>query len=112
MSAATSGWGALYLHRSVPLDTRPFTTLRFAARATQPGQQFLVRLYDGATNALVEQPLSLYGGDPPVGAWTVYSIPLGNLQGNDRLISGLSIQNPNGTSQPALYLDDISFSAR
>src|SRR5439155_4774635 len=112
ISVSTSGWGALYLHRSGPFDTSPYTVLRLAAQATQPGQQYLIRLYDAATNALVEQPLSRYGGDPPVGGWTMYTIPLVDLQGNSRSISGLSVQNPNGTPEPTLYLDEISFASR
>jgi hypothetical protein len=110
-SFSASGWGALYLHRSSAFDTTPYRVVRFAARGTQAGQEYIVRLYDAATNALIERPLSSYGGAPPTGSFRVYTIPLVDLAPPGAQISGISIQNVTGASAPPLYIDELVFSA-
>jgi hypothetical protein len=80
-------------------------------RGTQAGQENVIRLYDEFGNPLAERPLSAFGGAPPVGAWTLYTIPLSELGATNRPITGLAIQNPFGTAQPTLYIDEVYFSS-
>lgn len=108
----TAAWGALYLRRSTPVDTSPYSHLTFAARATRTGQSLSVWLVDAA-GARVGRAVALanYGGDAPADAWRVYNIPLDddNLATAGRAISGVIIQDYTGGSQPAVYIDDLGF---
>ena len=64
-------------------------------------------LYD-VNNVLIKSvPLSNYGGDPPVGSFRIYDIGLADLNGKGKLIKGVQIEDSLGTSQPALYVDEI-----
>src|SRR5439155_2586454 len=75
----TGVWGGLYLHNDSAVNSSAYTTLHFAVQATQTGQKYDVSLYD-ANNLLIKTVLlSDYGGDPPVGTFKVYNIPLSDL---------------------------------
>ncbi|HYT43844.1 MAG TPA: hypothetical protein VEP90_16005, partial [Methylomirabilota bacterium] len=102
-------WAGLYLHTDAGVTTTPYKTLHFAARASQTGQRYNVRLYDTNNRALPSVPLTNYGGDPINTAWKIYNIPLSALSGSGELIKGIVIQEDKGTAQPVVYIDDIKF---
>ena len=105
----TAGWGALYLHNDMAIDISAYTMLHFAVQATRIGQKYGVALYDGNNVETKTVLLSNYGGDPPVGTFKVYDIPLADLIGTGKLITGVQIQDQSGASQPAVYIDEIEF---
>jgi len=103
----TGAWGGLYLHNETAINTSSYTTLHFAAQATQSGQKYDVGFYD-ANNAQIRTVLlSNYGGDPSVGSFRVYSIPLSDLNAVEKLIKGIQFGDRSGASQPALYIDEL-----
>jgi len=106
----TAPWGGFYVRSATPVSTVGDSALTFAAEATKIGQRYSVAVY-GAAGQLLGQPVVLtgYGGDPPVGAWNVYSIPLGpaDLGVAGQAISGILIQDYTGAAQPALYVDNL-----
>ncbi len=102
--------GGLDLHNDSGVQTAPYRYLQFAARATQSGQQFSVYLADATSNnnALGQHVrLSDYGGSPPVGTWSTYVIPLADMNGSNKLIGEIVIEDASGTSQQALYIDEL-----
>jgi hypothetical protein len=105
----TAGWAGFRLRSSTGVDTGPYATLRFALRATQPGQKIAVALY-GADGTRLAEPVSLagYGGHPEPGVWKLYSLPLAALNGQQRTITGVLFQDWTGQAQPDLYVDRIS----
>jgi hypothetical protein len=93
------------------IDATPYTSLRFAARASAAGQRYAVYLHDGA-NQRLSSPRQLvnFGGEPRPDGWTVYQIPLAELGASGKGISGIIIQDATGGAQPVLYVDDVSLS--
>ncbi len=108
---ATSAWAGLYLRTATPVPAGSVTLLRFAARATQAGQRYGVELRDESGGRLKSVLIDAYGGAPPASAWKVYQIPVTDLGAAGRAIGGVVIQERNGSAQPALYVDSISFIA-
>lgn len=113
------GNSGLYLSKPphVTRNVGGFVALTFAIQATGPlnvnasGQAFMVELYDTQDppqpmpNA---KALANYGGDPPVGSYQVYAIPLQALLGvNNPVITGFAIKNVTLTPQPDVYVDEI-----
>jgi hypothetical protein len=111
----TKSKGALYLRASGGVDVSSFTELRFAARRAQADgepPQFAVWLTD-ANGGQLSAPRSLaaYGPDPRSDAWTVYRLPLADLDADGRQIGGIVIQGDSDAPQATVYLDEIGFSA-
>jgi hypothetical protein len=105
----TGAWGALYVYTN-PVDLTPFKTFTFSAQASTAGQSYIVALVDTTGNFIQALlPLTAYGGDPVVGAWKTYNIPLTDLGANGKQIGGIVIQDGLGKAQPIVYLDDIAF---
>ncbi len=99
--------GRLYLYTTTLVNLARYSSLHFAARASQAGQDYNVMLYDGTNKPLPAVRLAHYGGDPPTGTWKVYTIPSPDLGANATQISGVAFQsrtNWHGT----LYLDSIA----
>jgi len=48
-------------------------------QASQSGQVYYVSLVNASNQMIKLVPLASYGGNPAVGSWTVYSIPLADL---------------------------------
>ncbi len=108
----TQPWGGLYLHSNTLVNTTPYQTLRFMARASQSGQKYGVALYN-SSNARIGTPLDLagFGGDPVAGAWKEYRIPLTALGASGALISGFTVTDLRGMVQPMLYIDAVALEA-
>ncbi len=100
----------LYLHTNTVVDISPYTFLHFAARASRTGQAYDVMLYDAADHELPQVHLAHYGGNPVVGRWKVYNIPLADLRANATQISGVALQSRT-RRRGTLYLDAISFTS-
>jgi len=108
----TKAWGGLHLHRTTALNTAPYTTLHFAARATQNGQRYSVRLMDmQGTPIGSEVLLANAGGDPVNSSWKEYAVSVSSLGALNRNIGGSMIADAEGNAQPLLYVDEISFTS-
>ena len=103
-----AGYATLYLHTTNPVDSTPYNYLFFVARAAQANQRYAVNLLDVHGNKYAS-PLRLanYGGNPVVGSWKTYKIPLSALGAVGKLIAGFDIQEWAGKSQQTLYVDTI-----
>lgn len=104
----TAPWGGLYLRAAAPVATGSYTHLRFAARASAAGQRYRVELRAADGRVLPVVNLGAYGGEPVVGSWRVYAIPLADLGAVGVPITGIRIKDGTGGAQPALYLDAVS----
>lgn len=105
-----SAWAGLYLH-SDAVSTVGKDTLAFALSGGSTGGQSLkVFLYDKTGSPLFAELISTYTNEAslPQEAWRVVSIPLANLQGTDRTITGFALQGTNGVIQDIFYVDDIT----
>lgn len=105
-----SAWAGLYLH-SESTSTAGKDTLSFALSGGPVGGQSLqVFLYDENGSPLYSQPLDLYMNDSvlPQDEWRVFSAPLADLAGTDRIITGFALQGTNGETQDVFYVDDIT----
>jgi hypothetical protein len=105
---ATEAWSGLDLHNPTGVSTVGYTTLHFSLQASQPGQSYGIYLED-ATGKSLQYALGLtnYGGDPIVGAWKTFDIPLTSLNASNKTISGIVIHEWTGKAQPAVYIDQI-----
>jgi hypothetical protein len=107
----TAAWGALYFTTATPVPTSAYGTLNFAMQASTAGQRYAVIL-KGAGGVNVGQAIVLanVGGDPVVGSWKEYAIPLGatGFNTNGAAIIGVFIQDYTGGPQPAAYIDEIA----
>jgi outer membrane biosynthesis protein TonB len=105
---ATRGWAGLQIWNSAGVDATRFTYLRFAIRATQANEPFAVYLRaSNYANLSDPIPLSRYGGFPGAKGWTVYTIPLADLNATDVSLSGIVIHDWSDSAQPAIYVDAI-----
>jgi hypothetical protein len=103
---ATQAWSGLDFSHS-GFSTAGHSAFRFAARATQPGQRYSVFAVGPNGHLTAPIPLANYGGDPVAGAWTVYRIPLSDLDAVDAVVTHLCIHEWLGQAQPALYVDGV-----
>ncbi|HZQ39047.1 MAG TPA: hypothetical protein VFD32_24185 [Dehalococcoidia bacterium] len=105
---ANQPWAGLYLHTGNAVSSSPYAALSFALRATRSGQKVSVVLQDVDDNPIGSAlKLASYGGDPLAGAWKMYSLSLNALGAAGKGIGGVIIQDESGSSQPALYVDEI-----
>src|SRR6185437_5629010 len=105
---ATSGWAGLEIRNGNGVDTARFTYLRFAIRATRNAEPFAVYLRrSGDVNLTDPIPLSHYGSYPGTSGWTLYTIPLTDLNAADVSLSGIVIHDWSDHAQPVIYIDSI-----
>ena len=105
---ATKGWAGLQIWNGSGVRTARFTYLRFAVRASRTTEPFAVYLRSSNyTNLTDPIPLSQFGGYPGANGWTVYTIPLADLNGADVSLGGIVIHNWSNNAQPAIYVDSI-----
>lgn len=105
----TAPGGGLCLTTSQALDSTPYASLQFAARAAQPGSRLQVFLYDGAMQPLSYVWLSGVGGDPGTSAWSLYTLPLSTLGAVAHPVRGFGLQAIDGAASETVYIDDIAF---
>jgi len=100
-------WEGLYLHHP-QFSTRGYTHLRFFIHGGEAGGQ-LISLYATLLSGdqVVDGP-RVPLPQPQAGAWNEVRIPLEDLGAADGAITGLIWQDASGSSQPALYLDEIA----
>jgi endoglucanase len=104
------GYGGFYIHTDQGVATSSYQALLFAAKAAGTGQSYVVTAYD-TNNQQTHAPVSLdkYGGQPDANNWKIYTIPLQDINANDKTIKGIAIQEAAGKSQQTVYLDSIAF---
>ncbi len=105
---ADGPWGGLYLHGDNPVQTSAGTTLRFALRASEGDQRLTIALIGDGGRYLGGRRLSEVGGDPPRGNWRAYDIPLSSLGAAGQRITGVLLQDAEGTAQPYVEVDEIA----
>ncbi len=105
------GWAGFYLHITGGINAQPFTTLRFAMTTDQPGRRFRVFLYDDGGDLQQSLLLANYGGDPAVGVWKDYILPLNGFGTTANPIIGIAIQDITGKDGSGFMLDDVRFEA-
>ncbi|MGI8553687.1 MAG: N,N-dimethylformamidase beta subunit family domain-containing protein, partial [Dehalococcoidia bacterium] len=88
----TGAYGALDIHAGAAVNLSPYSTLNFAARASQAGQNYVVWLVDQNDNQVGNQlELAGYGGSPVAGTWKLYHIPFTDLGAAGQRISGVVV---------------------
>lgn len=111
ISVSATAWGELEMNApSGGFSTDGYTHIQFAMRATSANENFAIYLENASFSLLKNPvPLSNYGGYPSTSDWTVYTIPLSDLNGDNQLLGAVTIQNNTGGSQPTVYIDQVQF---
>ncbi len=105
----TCQWGGLSLDQPGGFAINAYSTLTFALQASQANDNIQVTCFDSAGNDSSFIHLANYGGNPVVGQYTTYTIPLAAFQ-TTTTITGIVIQDLTGdTSDPPMYVDSIKF---
>jgi endoglucanase len=107
-----SGFAGLYFHKNTPVDTTNYLYIRFSIRPGVSTQKFALQLYD-ENNQPFDRPISLrdLGGDPPVGTWTTFSVPLTRLKPAAAKVSGVALSDDTGAAQTtSAFVDAVKFS--
>jgi len=103
-------WAGLYLHTG-GISTSGFTAVQFYLNGgSASGQLTDVALYDANLKQIPSpKPVNQYiqGGSIAAGQWRLVRIPLADLGGANRVISGILVQDLAGRAQPTIYLDDL-----
>lgn len=104
-------FSGLYLHSFSDIDAARYPVLAFRARASRPGQKYLLGLYrrDASGRDLKDAvDMAALGGNPPAGEWKDYEIPLERLGAAGCRVYAVIVQD-NAGHQPELFVDDIRF---
>jgi hypothetical protein len=111
MASAIGANGGLDFQAPASLNTSGSDTLHFALKASQPGQNYEVYV-DSVFGQPLSTPVSLanYGGQPSSSGWTVYNIPLADLNATNVSFGDIVIHNPNNTDEPVVYVDQVELS--
>ncbi len=103
-------WSGIYLHTNAGFNTTGYSALTFAIKATTQNSQIGLQLYDTQDNGIGQFiDISAYGGNPVVGNYKTYTIPLADLQGVNKTINGFHIQDISGSNSNEFFLDAIKF---
>jgi tyrosinase len=108
ISSIMNSDGGLDFQSTNGFSTSGFTAIRFALRTAQTGQQYEVYA-DSTYGQPLATPVSLrnYGGQPTSTGWTVYTIPLTDLNATNRTIRDFVIHEARSANEPALYVDQV-----
>jgi hypothetical protein len=104
-----AGLGGLYLLADHGSDSSQFPYLHFVLRASRPGQALGVALADKDGKWGEATKLADLGGDPPVGSWKEYYIPVEKLGCEGRPLYGFILRDVSGSPQPPLYIGRVLF---
>lgn len=104
-----SAWAGLYLHKNGGINTTGYAHLKFSMQSSGSGDIISVMAYGSNDGPLGGQVmLQNYGGNPVVGGYKTYDIPLADLGAKNVVMNGFHIQEQTGGARSTLYLDDIS----
>lgn len=105
----TSAWAGLHIRKtSGTISTSSYSAITFALKASQAGQKVVMYAKDGSDENLNDAlDISMYGGHASNSGYKVYTIPLAALNAANTNISGFTIEDNTGSSQPALYIDSM-----
>lgn len=108
IASTLSADGGLDFQAPSGVTTSGYTSLHFALKASQSGQQYEVYA-DSVYGQPLVNPVSLanYGGQPTTSGWTVYNIPLADLGAADVPLGDVVIHDATSSNQPAVYVDDV-----
>lgn len=105
-----NGWAGLQFNTpSSGFSTAPYTHIQFYVHATNSKETFGIYLSDPNFNKLSSNtiPLINYGGYPSTSGWTLYTIPLSALNGINKTIRAITIQNYSNSAQATIYVDQV-----
>ncbi len=107
----TAAYGGLNLHNSTGIDTVGYDSLQFYLDGgASSGQELTVHIND-ATGQVTANALSIDryidGGAILAGERRRVRVPLADLGGMKRVITGFILQDAAGHAQPTVYLDDL-----
>lgn len=107
-------WGGLYFHTNT-FNTAGYNRLVFYVNGGQSsGQELTINLVDANGDFLPSLRLDPYitGGSIGANIWRQAIVPLKALNGSNRIITGIVLQDALGRSQPRYYIDDMSFASQ
>lgn len=101
-------WAGLYLKTTKQINSSPYSLVQLAVKATENNQRLGLILYDENNQALQSAVnIATYGGNPIKDEWSLYRIPLRELNGVNKNITGISLQDLQGKIQSPFYVDSI-----
>lgn len=105
----TSAWGGMFLHSDTPINTTGKTSLTFAvAGSGASGQSLQVFMFDSAGTKLAVVNIAPYmTGGITAGSFKMVTIPLADLNAQNKLINGLVIQDGSGAAGASVNIDSI-----
>lgn len=107
-----SAYGGVEFHNTAGVSAATDPYVHFAARAGANGGHFSIAATDVNDNEYASPvPLATLGGDPVSTGWSVYNVPLASLGAGTSSVYSLVFQDQQGSAEPAVYLDEISFGA-
>lgn len=89
-------------------STKPYTAIQFFIHAIKSIDN--LSLYAENRNfSLLKSPvkLSKYGGNPSTTGWTQYTVPLKDLNADNKIIGDITIHNGTNRSFPVFYVDQV-----
>ncbi len=104
---ALSPWGGIYFHSNTSVYVPQYSYLAFAIQGKAANEKFKVLIYGGDDKVAKELKLDQYGGDPAVGKYSVYKIPVADL--GTQMVNGIAIQDTTGTYQSDFFVDSVEF---
>lgn len=105
---ATGGWAGLQITNDTGVSTKPFTAIQFSIRSTKNHEPVAVYLRDSKYHNLSNPiPLTKYGGYPVSNSWTVYTIPLADLNASNVTLGSIVFHNWSDSPQAAIYVDHV-----
>ena len=94
------------LYNKTPFNTTGYTYITLAVQVTQAMPKVIaIRLVNSSGASTGTVYLANYGGDPVVGSYTIYNIPLTALNAANMQIIAIHIRNMSGTAQPMVFID-------
>ena len=98
------------LYNKTPFNTTGYTYITLAVQVTQAMPKVIaIRLVNSSGASTGTVYLANYSGDPVVGSYTIYKIPLTDLNAANMQIIAIHIRNMSGTAQPMVFIDRVGF---
>ena len=108
ISWAPSSYGAVSLsNTSGGVTTVGYRSLSFALQASAANESASINVVDGSGYNLNALALVNYGGNPVVGSYKKYTIPLIDLGAYNTTLKGIQISNQTNKAEPVMYIDTI-----